>query len=168
MQGGADDPVRGLEELVQALGECGGAVAGGRAGDPVWADVREVGDHADCREFPASQGACGTSARHTSGPLSEKTTEGDPQSRRPLSFEPEMNRAIGEICKTQKQSQPSVRLIYAKIMNEALAKFAKDQATFLFGNGKPLSAPDVYKHGQDTTRRRAFASSFSCNSVRPR
>ena len=74
----------------------------------------EVADRADRREFPASQGASGTSARHTSGPLSEKTTEGDPQSRRPLSFEPEMNRAIGEICKTQKQSQPSVRLIYAK------------------------------------------------------
>ena len=37
-------------------------------------------------------------------------------------------------------------------MNEALAKFAKDQTTFLFGNGKPLSAPDVYKHGLSKTR----------------
>jgi len=71
-------PVCGLEEFVQAAGECEGAVAGRRAGDAVWAHVREVGDHADRREFPASQGACGTSARHPSGSIGEKaTTEGD-------------------------------------------------------------------------------------------
>jgi len=37
-------------------------------------------------------------------------------------------------------------------MNEALAKFAKDQPTFLVGSGKPLSAPDVYKHGLSKIR----------------
>src|SRR5215468_12490082 len=79
---GAAGVVRGLEELVQAAGECRGAVAWGRAGDAVWAHVREVGDHADSREFPASQGTCRTPARYTPGPLGKKTkTEGDRQSR---------------------------------------------------------------------------------------
>src|SRR6516165_4501405 len=83
----AADAVRGLEELVQAAGECGGAVAWGRAGDAVWADVRKVGDRADRREFAASQGACGTSARHPSGSLGEEaTTEGDLQLRREQRF----------------------------------------------------------------------------------
>src|SRR5262252_2395258 len=55
-----------VEELVQAAGQCWRALARGRAGDAVWAHVCEVGDHADCREFTASQGTCGTSARHAS------------------------------------------------------------------------------------------------------
>jgi len=84
---GAAGAVRGLEELVQAAGECRGAEEGGRAGNAVWADVREVGDHADRREFAASQGACGTSARHPSGSLGEEaTTEGDLQLRREQRF----------------------------------------------------------------------------------
>src|SRR5262249_4788519 len=72
----------GMEGLGKGAGECRGAVAWGRAGHAVWADVREVGDHADSREFPASQGTRGTPARYTPGPLGKKTkTEGDPQSR---------------------------------------------------------------------------------------
>jgi len=37
-------------------------------------------------------------------------------------------------------------------MNQALIEFAKNRTGFLFGNGKPMSAPHAYKYGLAETR----------------
>src|ERR1035437_8783454 len=64
--------LRGLEEPVQARGHVRGTAAGPRAGDAVWADVREAGDRDHCGRVAAGERASGAQPLHASGPVDQE------------------------------------------------------------------------------------------------
>src|SRR5579862_9464502 len=75
--------VRRLEKSLQAGSHGERAAAGRRAGDAIWADVREVGDRVDRGEFAASERASRTAARDAPGSVGEEAAaETDHQSPR--------------------------------------------------------------------------------------
>src|ERR1041385_5862913 len=74
--------VRGLEEPVQATGQCTGAVARRRAYYPVWTHVREARHRSHSGQLTASQGSRRAEPRYASGSAGEEApAEGDPESR---------------------------------------------------------------------------------------